>query len=265
MEMLVGNIRGPKGDTGTGLTIKDFYSSLDELTTAVPNPNVGDAYGIGETEPYDIYIYSQSKGWVNSGSLQPDVNEQAPTYAEATTLESLTSGEKISIAFGKIKKAIKELVSHLANKSNPHGVTASQVGAVALKADVVVGKNDANNTTRGGIRFGIVYNEEGIPMVGMGTERGSNDLILTSGCDYVNEFNKEEIGEAAYYFPSEIAEHLQSYPVALKISYYDGKPYFLRSANGKKHYTKNEIIPMESYEVIHSGNISNYIKEECLK
>lgn len=111
----IGNIRGPKGDTGTGLTIKDFYATVEELSATVPNPTVGDAYGVGEESPYDIYIYSQSKGWVNSGSLQPDINEQAPNYAEATTLESLTSGEKISIAFGKIKKAIKELISHLAD------------------------------------------------------------------------------------------------------------------------------------------------------
>ena len=128
-EFYIGNIRGLKGDTGTGLTIKDFYSSLDELTTAIPNSNEGDAYGVGEAEPYDIYIYSQRKGWVNSGSLQPDVNDQAPTYAEATTLETLTSGEKIGIAFGKIKKAISVLISHIGNKTNPHNVTASQIGA----------------------------------------------------------------------------------------------------------------------------------------
>ena len=128
-EMFIGNIRGLKGDTGTGLTIKDFYSSVEELSAAVPTPNDGDAYGIGEAEPYDIYIYSQSKGWVNSGSLQPDINDQAPNYAEATTLETLTSGEKISIAFGKIKKAIRDLISHIGNTSNPHGITVNQIGA----------------------------------------------------------------------------------------------------------------------------------------
>ena len=110
--MFIGNIKGLKGDTGTGLTIKGFYATVEELPE---NATIGDAYGVGEESPYDIYIYSASKGWVNSGSLQPDVNDQAPTYAEATTLESLSSGEKISIAFGKIKKAIKELISHLAD------------------------------------------------------------------------------------------------------------------------------------------------------
>lgn len=55
-------------------------------------------------------------------------NDQTPTYTEATTLEKLTSGEKLSIAFGKISKAITDFISHLANKNNPHNVTKEQVG-----------------------------------------------------------------------------------------------------------------------------------------
>lgn len=55
-------------------------------------------------------------------------NDQTPTYTEATTLEKLTSGEKLSIAFGKISKAITDFISHLANKNNPHNVTKKQVG-----------------------------------------------------------------------------------------------------------------------------------------
>ena len=42
-------------------------------------------------------------------------NDQTPTYTEAATLETLTSGEKMSVAFGKIKKAIATLISHLAD------------------------------------------------------------------------------------------------------------------------------------------------------
>lgn len=262
-KFLIGNIKGEKGDTGNGLTIKEFLETTDQLPS---NPEAGDVYGVKNADgDYEIHIYSPTKGWVNNGALAPDIDHQAPHYEEATTLESLTSGEKISIAFGKIKKAIKDLISHLGNKENPHGVTASQVGAVALGDNVVTGDVDTNNTTKGGVRFGIVYAEEGIPFVGMGTERGTNNLILASGCDYTDEHNKNEIGEYAYYFPVEVPDSVQSYPVALKVSYYDGKLYFLRSSNGKRHYAKNEIIPMETFEVIHSGNIRNYIKEECLK
>lgn len=58
-------------------------------------------------------------------------NDQTPTYDTATTFATLSSGEKVSTAFGKIKLAITNLINHIANKSNPHGVTASQVNAAA--------------------------------------------------------------------------------------------------------------------------------------
>lgn len=58
-------------------------------------------------------------------------NDQTPTYTQASALANLSSGEKLSVAFGKISKAVADIILHLSNKSNPHGVTASQVGAAA--------------------------------------------------------------------------------------------------------------------------------------
>lgn len=55
-------------------------------------------------------------------------NNQTPTYTEASTLATLVSGEKLSVSFGKIMKAITDLISHIGNKTNPHAVTKSQVG-----------------------------------------------------------------------------------------------------------------------------------------
>ena len=54
-------------------------------------------------------------------------NDTQPTYALAETLAELTSGEKMSIAFGKIAKAVKDFISHIGDKNNPHGVTAAQI------------------------------------------------------------------------------------------------------------------------------------------
>lgn len=54
-------------------------------------------------------------------------NDQTPTYTESSTLEKLLSGEKLSTAFGKLSKAVTDLISHIANKSNPHSVTKAQV------------------------------------------------------------------------------------------------------------------------------------------
>ena len=55
-------------------------------------------------------------------------NDQTPTYTQASALTNLVSGEKLSVSFGKIMKAIADLSSHLSNKSNPHTVTKAQVG-----------------------------------------------------------------------------------------------------------------------------------------
>lgn len=61
---------GPKGDTGSGLKVLDYYDTLAALQAAVPNPNAGDAYGVGTADPYDIYIYGETSGWKNNGPLQ---------------------------------------------------------------------------------------------------------------------------------------------------------------------------------------------------
>jgi hypothetical protein len=55
-------------------------------------------------------------------------NNQTPSYTVASTLAALSSGEILSIAFGKIAKAISSLISHIDNVANPHGVTKTQVG-----------------------------------------------------------------------------------------------------------------------------------------
>ena len=61
--------QGERGETGSGFKILGYYASLGALSSGVPNPNIGDSYGVGAAAPYDIYIYS-SAGWVNNGPLQ---------------------------------------------------------------------------------------------------------------------------------------------------------------------------------------------------
>lgn len=68
--------QGEKGDKGDGFVILGFYATYDELEIAVTNPAAGDAYGIGDSEPYDIYIYDGVNGvWVNYGPIR---GEQGP-------------------------------------------------------------------------------------------------------------------------------------------------------------------------------------------
>ena len=62
--------QGPKGDTGSGFKVLGYFETVDALSSTVTAPNVGDAYGVGSSHPYDIYIYDAVKGWVNNGPLQ---------------------------------------------------------------------------------------------------------------------------------------------------------------------------------------------------
>lgn len=76
--------------------------------------------------------HNVTKEQVGLGNVpNKSTNDQTPTYETATAFATLTSGEKLGTAFGKIKLAITNLINHIANKSNPHGVTAAQVNAAA--------------------------------------------------------------------------------------------------------------------------------------
>lgn len=71
--------RGEKGETGSGFKVLDYYPTQEALEEAIPSPNVGDAYGIGSGEPYDIYIYGETSGWVNNGPLQGAKGDKGDT------------------------------------------------------------------------------------------------------------------------------------------------------------------------------------------
>lgn len=64
--------QGKQGETGSGFKVLGYYANESALSAAVPNPAAGDAYGIGTSEPYDIYIWDGvNHKWVNNGSLAP--------------------------------------------------------------------------------------------------------------------------------------------------------------------------------------------------
>lgn len=63
--------KGDKGDSGRNFAVKGFFNILDDLKATVIDPEAGDAYGVGLSTPYDIYIYDGIDGsWVNNGAIQ---------------------------------------------------------------------------------------------------------------------------------------------------------------------------------------------------
>ena len=70
----------------------------------------------------DLYApktHSHTASQVGLGDV-PNVatNDQTPTYTVASSNAELTSGEKLSAAFGKIAKAIKSFIEHLADTTS---------------------------------------------------------------------------------------------------------------------------------------------------
>ena len=99
--------------------------TVDGLQTSINNLNSNlSSHKNDKSNPHET-----TKAQVGLSEV-PNVatNDQTPTYIEATELAQLSSGEKLSIVFGKLSKAVTDFIAHLANKSNPHSVTKAQVG-----------------------------------------------------------------------------------------------------------------------------------------
>lgn len=78
--------------------------------------------------------HSVTKTQVGLGNV-PNVatNDQTPTYTvgEDEALANLSSGETMATAFKKLYVAVNKEIAHLADTSNPHHVTYTQIGAAA--------------------------------------------------------------------------------------------------------------------------------------
>ena len=117
---------------------KDVASSGDASTTQVVK---GDDSRLTNARPAsDVYEWAKAstkptytKSEVGLGNV-PNVttNDQTVTYTDTSTLATLVSGEDMSTAFAKIKKAITDLIAHIGNTSNPHSVTAAQLNLATV-------------------------------------------------------------------------------------------------------------------------------------
>lgn len=107
-------------------TDRDQQMSIDSLDGRADSLEMGIRMHVSDTDnPHRV-----DKSQVGLGNV-PNVatNDQTPTYTAAPSLTYLSSGEKLSSAFGKLMKAVSSLISHISSRDNPHQVTATQVGA----------------------------------------------------------------------------------------------------------------------------------------
>ena len=110
---------GDKGISGSDVTIDTALSDTSEnpVQNKVVNAALGEKATITDLTAHTKNTsnpHSVTKTQVGLGNV-PNVatNDQTPSYTEATSLSKLSSGEKLSVAFGKISKAITDLISHI--------------------------------------------------------------------------------------------------------------------------------------------------------
>ena len=125
------NLKGQKGDTGAAgkdgknFTILGYKDSLEQLQTDVPSPAQGDAYGVGTAEPYELYIYDTTKGWVANGTINGGASVDVVdnlTTADSDKALSANMGKKLNDE----KLAIANIVNNLVTNDAKKALSAAQ-------------------------------------------------------------------------------------------------------------------------------------------
>ncbi len=122
----------------TSFTVSVFIGSLDNIAIALEEKFTGvskedfAAHTKDDDNPHKVTAEQVGLGEVENKTL----TDLTPVYSVAEDLQRLSPGEKVGILFGKIAKAVKELIAHISpDKTNPHGTTAKDVGAATESHD----------------------------------------------------------------------------------------------------------------------------------
>lgn len=95
--------------------------------TIYPLKSDFDAHLADDRNPHKVTKEQVGLGYVPNVST----NDQTPSYVSLSELSNLSSGEKLSTAFGKLSAAVYFLKNHIEDDDNPHQVSLEQVGAAA--------------------------------------------------------------------------------------------------------------------------------------
>lgn len=166
-----------------------------------------------EDEFYDINVQNE-----NMDIIDREINGlKQPAYEVSTAMSDLNSGEMITVAFGKIAKAVSTLISHVASKAtssvlghvklsdSTSSTSASTAGVAATPKAVKAAYDLANSNTEklgttdisgigdGTVTGAIVNNKEAIEdvtqsltqsaRVFMNENYGKNVSVLATKCD----------------------------------------------------------------------------------
>lgn len=122
------NLKGAKGDKGTdgkNFTILGYKDTLEQLQTDVPSPAQGDAYGVGTAEPYKLYVYDTTKGWIANGTISGGTSVDVVdnlTTGDADKALSANMGKKLN----EDKLASADVINDLTTNDAKKALSAAQ-------------------------------------------------------------------------------------------------------------------------------------------
>lgn len=171
-----------------------------------------------EDEFYDINVQNE-----NMDIIDREINGlKQPAYEVSTAMSDLNSGEMITVAFGKIAKAVSTLISHITSKAtssvlghvklsdSTSSTSASTAGVAATPKAVKAAYDLANSNTKklgttdisgigdGTVTGAIVNNKEAIEDVSQSLTIIKENLIpfpycATSTGSYAKSFNSSSL------------------------------------------------------------------------
>lgn len=101
---------GIPGAVVEDLRVLGHYASLAALQAAVTNPTAGDAYSVGSSTPYNIYIYDGVSGtWANYGTIGGGASvtiDTAMSSASTNAVQNLTIKAYVDGLIGDVNTAI---------------------------------------------------------------------------------------------------------------------------------------------------------------
>ena len=184
--------------------------------------------------------------WQNP-PLHPDVEYPTPTRiaGKAVYMKNIDGVVNYRLQDSTVWKPIADIMGAGATQ----GLELSTMGNALSR--VVTGTTYNDNTTGGGIRFGIKYLDANEPECGVGTMRGTNNTGIFAQCDYTNEADQTALGFRGFITKAVSGNTRQ--PASLMIDIASNRLMYYQ-AKQKKVYAKNEQVQMNEYEVLHTGN-----------
>jgi hypothetical protein len=194
--------------TGRNFSILGFFPTLEALQAGITSPAAGDAYGIGTTAPYDVYMYIDND-WSNLGDLSgeqgaPGADGKAATISvgSTTTLPSdmpayvqNTGTQNAAVLSFGIPRGIDGIPGAKgdAGEGVPTGGTAGQVLAKTDDADYNTAWSDIVTIAKQSIidaiyPVGSIYinvtSASPATLFGGTWESITNRYLVASGSDY---------------------------------------------------------------------------------